>query len=139
MTQKIAAKNRIISRLKNYEEELQNTQDMKKEVLSQTIAEQGLQRKIEKVAIKKKSIATKIETKFAEYEKNLQTKIAQYNCDTQKTTVCIWIQGYLRAEKDLLSSNTQFGNWIWPLNPGKGFGYSFRDQKYYILMEAHHE
>lgn len=139
MTQKIAAKNRIISRLENYQEELQNTQDMKKEVLAQTIAEQGLQRKIEKVAIKKKSIATKIETKFAEYEKNLQTKIAQYNCETQKTTVCIWIQGYLRAEKDLLSSNTQFGNWIWPLNPGKGFGYSFRDQKYYILMEAHHE
>lgn len=139
MTRKIAAKNRIISRLGNYQEELQNTEDMKKEVLAQTIAEQGLQRKIEKVAIKKKSIATKIETKFAEYEKNLQTKIAQYNCETQKTSVCIWIQGYLQAEKDLLSNNIQLGTWKWPLNPGKGFGYSFRDQKYYLLLETHHE
>ncbi len=139
MTRKITAKNRIISRLGNYQEELQNAEDMKKEVLAQTIAEQGLQRKIEKVAIKKKSIATKIETKFAEYEKNLQTKIAQYNCETQKTSVCIWIQGYLQAEKDLLSNNIQLGTWKWPLNPGKGFGYSFRDQKYYLLLEAHHE
>lgn len=45
---------------------------MKKEVLSQTIEEQSLQRKIEKVAIKKQTITVKIEEKFAEYEKTLQ-------------------------------------------------------------------
>lgn len=116
---KIAAKNRIITRLENYQEELKDTQEMKKEVLSQTIAEQGLQRKIEKVAIKKKSIATKIETKFAEYEKNLQQKIAQYNCDTQKTAVCIWVRGYIRAEKELVSSGTVVDNWSWPVQPQK--------------------
>lgn len=92
MTIKIQAKKRILSRLENYQEELQSTEDMKKEVLSQTIEEQNLQRKIEKVAIKKKSIAVKIETKFAEYEKSLQTKIAQYNCDSQKSAVCVWIR-----------------------------------------------
>ncbi len=136
---KIAAKNRIITRLENYQEELKDTQEMKKEVLSQTIAEQGLQRKIEKVAIKKKSIATKIETKFAEYEKNLQEKIAQYNCDAQKTAVCIWIRGYIRAEKELVSSGTVVDNWSWPVMPQKGFGYHFRDQKFFHQTEKHHE
>lgn len=116
---KIAAKNRIISRLENYQEELKDTEEMKKEVLSQTIAEQGLQRKIEKVAIKKKSIATKIETKFAEYEKNLQEKISQYNCNSQKTAVCIWIRGYIKAEKELVSSGTMIDNWSWPVEPQK--------------------
>lgn len=119
--QKIEAKKRILTRLENYQEELKNTQDMKKEVLSETIAEQSIQRKIEKVTIKKKAIATKIETKFAEYEKNLQTKIAQYNCDTQKSKVCVWIRGYIRAEKELISSGAIIDIWSWPILPQKGF------------------
>jgi len=117
--QKIEAKTRILTRLENYQEELRDTQEMKKEVLSQTIAEQGLQRKIEKVTIKKKSIATKIETKFAEYEKNLQQKISQYNCDSQKSAVCVWIRGYIRAEKDLVASGAIVDNWSWPAQPQK--------------------
>jgi len=80
-----------MTRLESYREELENTQEMKKEVLSKTIAEQSLQRKIEKVAIKKQTIAVKIETKFAEYEQNLLAKVSQYNCETQRTPVCIWI------------------------------------------------
>ena len=56
---------------------------MKKEVLSETIAEQSIQRKIEKVAIKKQTISVKIEEKFAEYEKTLQSKVTQYNCETR--------------------------------------------------------
>jgi hypothetical protein len=120
-TQKIQAKNRILVRLENYQEELRDTEEMKKEVLAQTIEEQSLQRKIEKVTIKKKSIATKIETKFAEYEKNLQTKIAQYNCDSQKSAVCIWIRGYIKAEKQLISSGTIIDSWSWPVQPQKGF------------------
>ena len=139
MTVKIQAKKRILSRLENYGEELQNTEDMKKEVLSQTIEEQSLQRKIEKVAIKKKSIAVKIETKFAEYEKNLQAKIEQYNCDSQKSAVCVWIRWYIRAEKELVSSNIALGDWAWPLSPEKWFWYHFRDQKYFHLIELHHE
>lgn len=92
LTTKAQSKKRILTRLSNYQEELQNTQDMKKEVLSQTIAEQGLQRKIEKVTIKKEALAVKIEAKFAEYEKNLQSKVAQYNCETRRSAVCIWIR-----------------------------------------------
>lgn len=91
-TQKIEAKKRILLRLENYQEELTDVEEMKKEVLSETIVEQSVQRKIEKVAIKKKTIEAKIETKFAEYEKNLQAKIAQYNCDAQKSSVCVWIR-----------------------------------------------
>lgn len=120
-SQKIQAKDRILLRLENYQEELKDTQDMKKEVLSQTIAEQSVQRKIEKVAIKKKSIATKIETKFAEYEKNLQEKISQYNCDSQKSAVCVWIRGYIRAEKELISSGVVIDTWSWPVKSQKGF------------------
>ncbi len=119
--QKIQAKTRMLSRLENYQEELKDTEEMKKEVLSQTITEQSLQRKIEKVTVKKKSIATKIETKFAEYEKNLQTKIAQYNCDSQKSAVCIWISGYIKAEKELISNGTIIDTWFWPVQPQKGF------------------
>lgn len=80
---KIRAKEQILSRLENYREELTDTQDMKKEVLSETIAEQSIQRKIEKVAIKKQTISVKIEEKFAEYEKTLQSKVTQYNCETR--------------------------------------------------------
>jgi len=65
---------------------------MKKEVLSQTIEEQSLQRKIEKVTIKKQTLAVKIEEKFAEYEKNLQSKVAQYNCETKGGSVCVWLR-----------------------------------------------
>jgi murein DD-endopeptidase MepM/ murein hydrolase activator NlpD len=137
--QKIQAKTRMLSRLENYQEELRDTEEMKKEVLSQTITEQSLQRKIEKVTIKKKSIATKIETKFAEYEKNLQTKIAQYNCDSQKSAVCIWIRGYIKAEKELVSNGTIIDTWAWPVQPQKGFWYHFRDQKYYHANNIHHE
>jgi len=138
-SQKIQAKDRILLRLENYQEELKDTQDMKKEVLSQTIAEQSVQRKIEKVAIKKKSIATKIETKFAEYEKNLQEKISQYNCDSQKSAVCVWIRGYIRAEKELISSGVVIDTWSWPVKSQKGFWYHFRDQKYFHLNTTHHE
>lgn len=80
---KLKAKDRILSRLNSYQEELSDTEDMKREVLSQTIAEQSIQRKIEKVAIKKQSISVKIEEKFAEYEKTLQSKVTQYNCETR--------------------------------------------------------
>jgi murein DD-endopeptidase MepM/ murein hydrolase activator NlpD len=138
-SQKIQAKERIILRLENYQEELKDAQEIKKEVLSETIAEQSIQRKIEKVSIKKKSIATKIETKFAEYEKNLQQKISQYNCDSQKSSVCVWIRGYIRAEKDLVSSGTIIDTWSWPTKPQKGFWYHFRDQKYFHLNNIHHE
>ncbi|MCB9807588.1 hypothetical protein H6768_07055 [Candidatus Peribacteria bacterium] len=117
LTKKAQAKNRILTRLENYQEELKDTQDIKKEILGKTIAEQSLQRKIEKVAIKKQTIAVKIEAKFAEYEKNLQAKAAQYSCDTKTTPVCIWIRGYIKAEKELISSGADFTSWDWPLSP----------------------
>jgi|GEM_PF-889341 len=88
---KIEAKKRTISRLENYQSELTDTKEMKKEVLAQTITEQHLQKKIEKIATKKNTVSVKIETKFAEFEKNLQAKIVEYNCNTEKNTLCTWI------------------------------------------------
>lgn len=119
MAVKIQAKKRILMRLENYQEELQNTESMKKEVLSKNLAEGNLEKRIENVAIKKKSISMKIEAKFAEYERNLQAKVSQYNCDSQRSAVCVWIRGYIRAEKELISSNVQVGNWTWPLDAKK--------------------
>jgi murein DD-endopeptidase MepM/ murein hydrolase activator NlpD len=135
---KIDAKKRIIWRLENYGEELKDTEELKKMVLSQTIEEQNLQKKIAKVAQKKKSISVKIETKFAEYEKSLQEKITQYNCDSQKSSVCIWIQGYMKAEKNLIKAGIIIDTWQWPVDPKNGFWYHFRDQKYFHLNNIHH-
>lgn len=135
---KIRAKKQILNRLENYQEELSDTEDMKKEVLSQTIEEQSLQRKIEKVAIKKQTITVKIEEKFAEYEKTLQWKVSQYNCETRWGTVCVWLRWYIKAEKDLLTNSIVNDTWGWPAVPEKGFWYHFRDQKYYTAMNQHH-
>lgn len=135
---KIRAKEQILSRLENYREELTDTQDMKKEVLSETIAEQSIQRKIEKVAIKKQTISVKIEEKFAEYEKTLQSKVTQYNCETRWTAVCVWLRWYIQAEKDLLTNKIITNTWSWPTSPDKWFWYHFRDQKYYTVMNQHH-
>lgn len=135
---KLKAKDRILSRLNSYQEELSDTEDMKREVLSQTIAEQSIQRKIEKVAIKKQSISVKIEEKFAEYEKTLQSKVTQYNCETRWAAVCVWLRWYIQAEKDLITNKIIANTWSWPTPPEKWFWYHFRDQKYYTLMNQHH-
>ncbi|MBP6921190.1 peptidoglycan DD-metalloendopeptidase family protein [Candidatus Gracilibacteria bacterium] len=135
---KIRAKKQILTRLENYQEELADTNDIKKEVLSQTIVEQSLQRKIEKVTIKKESIGVKIEEKFAEYEQTLQSKLTQYNCETRGTAVCVWLRGYIQAEKDLISNKVVTNKWGWPTSPDNGFGFHFRDQKYFTSMNQHH-
>jgi murein DD-endopeptidase MepM/ murein hydrolase activator NlpD len=135
---KIRAKKHILSRLENYQEELTNTQEIKKEVLSQTLAEQSIQRKIEKVAIKKKSINTKLEVKFAEYEKTLQSKITQYNCQNSRTSICVWLQWYIQAEKDLISNKIIADEWGWPTSSENGLWYHFRDQKYFTAINQHH-
>ena len=135
---RIRAKTQILSRLENYQEELSDTQDMKKEILSQTIAEQSIQRKIEKVAIKKQTITSKIEEKFAEYEKTLQSKVTQYNCETRWTAVCVWLRWYIQAEKDLLTNKIIADTWSWPTPPENWLWYHFRDQKYYTAMNQHH-
>lgn len=138
LSKKFQAKKRIMTRLEGYKEELQNTQEMKKEILSETIAEQSLQRKIEKVTIKKQSIAVKIETKFAEYEKNLLSKVSKYNCETQRSSVCVWIRGYIKAEKELITNGGELTSLDWPVNPDKWFWYHFRDQKYFTQLNEHH-
>jgi hypothetical protein len=114
---KIRAKKQILNRLENYQEELSDTEEIKKEVLSQTIKEQSLQRKIEKVTIKKQTLAVKIEEKFAEYEKSLQSKVAQYKCETKVSTVCVWLRWYIQAEKDLLTNKIINDIWDWPTPP----------------------
>jgi murein DD-endopeptidase MepM/ murein hydrolase activator NlpD len=135
---KIRAKKQILNRLENYQEELTDTEEMKKEVLSQTIKEQSLQRKIEKVTIKKQALTLKIEEKFAEYEKTLQSKAQQYNCETRGGTVCVWLRWYIKAEKELISNKIVNDNWGWPTPPDKWLGYHFRDQKYFTAMNQHH-
>lgn len=135
---KIRAKKQILNRLENYQEELSDTEEMKKEVLSQTIQEQSIQRKIEKVTIKKQALAVKIEEKFAEYEKTLQSKAEQYNCETRGGTVCVWLRWYIKAEKELISNKIVNDNWGWPTPPDKWLGYHFRDQKYFTAMNQHH-
>lgn len=135
---KIRAKKQILNRLENYQEELSDTEEMKKEVLSQTIQEQSIQRKIEKVTIKKQALAVKIEEKFAEYEKTLQSKAEQYNCETRGGTVCVWLRWYIKAEKELISRKIVNDNWGWPTPPDKWLGYHFRDQKYFTAMNQHH-
>lgn len=138
LAKKIRAKTQILNRLENYQEELYDTKDMKQEVLTKTIEEQSIQRKIEKVTIKKQTIALKIEEKFAEYEKSLQSKVAQHDCETRGSGVCVWMRGYIQAEKDLITNKTVVTSWSWPAAPERGFGYHFRDQKYYTAMNQHH-
>lgn len=138
LSKKIQTKTKILTRLENYQEELSNTKDIKKEVLAKTIEEQSIQRKIEKVTIKKQTLAVKIEEKFAEYEKSLQSKVTQYDCQTRSSGVCVWMRGYVQAEKDLINNKVVVNNWVWPSVPEKGFWYHFRDQKYFTALNQHH-
>lgn len=138
LNSRILAKNQILTRLENYKEELSDTEEVKKEILSQTIHEERLQRKIEKVAIKKQAVTVKLEEKFAEYEKNLQTKMSEYNCESRKSSVCVWLSWYIQAEKELLTSSTSSEEWNWATKPDEGFWYHFRDQKYFTNMNTHH-
>lgn len=138
LSKKIRAKTQILIRLGNYQEELYDTKDVKKELLAKTIEEQSLQRKIERVTIKKQTLAVKIEEKFAEYEKSLQSKVTQYDCQTKSSGVCVWMRGYVQAEKDLVTNKIVVSNWAWPSVPVKGFWYHFRDQKYFTALNQHH-
>lgn len=134
-------KERVLSGLTSYQEELQDTKTTQKEVLSETLKKESLQKKLAKIQTKKQVIEEKIEEKFADYEKSIQEKKKTYACDTGGTnTICKWIRGYIRAEKTLLSEeNASLVKWEWPLLPKLGFWYHFRDQKYFINNNTHHE
>lgn len=136
---KLQTKYAILLRLKDDEEELRESYDLKNQILRKTLTEQSIQRKVAKIEIKKTSLTKKIEIKFAEFEKSLQLKAKEYSCDTSRTALCIWIQKYIEAEKNLMTDDVQFGIPAWPVQPTSGFGYHFRDQKYYTEFTQHHE
>lgn len=46
---------------------------------------------------------------------------------------------YIAMEKEMLSRSNDTQTFVWPIVPNNGFGYHFRDQKYYTANEIHHE
>ncbi len=88
---------------------------------------------------KKTVSAVQFEKKFAEYETSLKERLSRYNCSNQKTPVCAWIEQYIGMEKQMLLKAKDKIDFSWPIIPNNGFGSTFRDQKYYVANNTHHE
>ena len=92
-----------------------------------------------KIIQKKAENTTKFEIKFSEYENTLKARFAGYNCGTEVSPACTWMNQYLSMEREMLTKDTWNTTFSWPLVPNNWFGYTFRDQKYYIANNTHHE
>lgn len=157
LLRKKTAKERMLARLNQYKIELQETESIQNDILSATIKRQDtldikltdiaekreildekITSKIQNVSQKKQSINAEFEKKVIQYESLLNKRATEYGCETNTSALCTWIKKYTEAERDLRNSQTAKVDFLWPLNPQNGFGYHFRDQKYYNLNNKHH-
>lgn len=130
---------KTITRMERYDSELATTEMMEAQLLGKTISRQAaIQNTIQNNTKNTKTLTEKFEQKFAEYETDIQKYSEQYQCSTQKTPICIWILGYIKAEKDLRMQEERVSTFIAPISLEKGFGFHFRDQKYYNIHQKHH-
>jgi hypothetical protein len=144
-------KKNLILALKKDQEELKETQNLEQNILSNLAQKQeNIAEKIDNVTTKKMTVqakilqkksenATQFEAKFSEYESILKARFAKYNCNTERSPACVWMDQYLAMEKEMLSKNITIQNFVWPLVPNDGLGYHFRDQQYFIKNNVHHE
>lgn len=154
---KKAAKERMLARLNQYRWELQETESIQSDILAATVQKQNsldikltdiaekreildekITGKIQNVSQKKQSINAEFEKKVIQYESLLNKKAAEYGCETTPSALCTWIKKYIEAEKELRNSQNTKTDFVWPIDPKNGFGYHFRDQKYYNLNNKHH-
>lgn len=157
LLRKKATKERMLKRLNQYKLELQETKSIQTDILSATIKKQDtldikltdiadkreildekITSKIQNVSQKKQSINAEFEKKVIQYESLLNKRAAEYGCETNPSALCTWIKKYTEAERELRNSQTEKVDFLWPLDPKNGFGYHFRDQKYYNLSNKHH-
>lgn len=132
-------KTRIISRMERYDAELATTEILESQLLWKTIARQwAIESTLTSNAKNTKTLTEKFEQKFAEYEKDIQKYSEQYDCKRQKTAICVWINGYTKAEKALRLQEERVGSFVWPISTDKGFWFHFRDQKYHNVHQSHH-
>ncbi len=148
---KVKMNNQIVARLENEKAELKQAEEIEQNILAQSVEKQGeINKNIDTVSKKRKVIEAKImekktvnavqfEKKFAEYETSLKERLSQYNCNNQKSPVCVWIDQYLQMEKQMLTQTKEKVDFSWPILPNSGFWYTFRDQKYYVVNNTHHE
>ena len=150
-TRKLNFKNKLVARLESQKIELRQAEEIEQNILSMTIQKQWeIIKNIDELTNKRKIIQGKIlekktvnavqfEKKFAEYETSRKDRLSQYNCSNQRTPVCLWIEQYIGMEKQMLQQTKEKVDFSWPLVPNSGFGYTFRDQKYYVANNTHHE
>lgn len=157
LLRKKATKERMLTRLNQYKLELQETESIQTDILSATIKKQDtldikltdiaekreildekITGKIQNVSQKKQSINAEFEKKVIQYESLLNKRASEYGCETNPSALCTWIKKYTEAERELRNSQTTKVDFLWPLDPKNGFGYHFRDQKYYNLSNKHH-
>ena len=157
LLRKKATKERMLTRLNQYKLELQETESIQTDILSATIKKQDtldikltdiaekreildekITGKIQNVSQKKQSINAEFEKKVIQYESLLNKRASEYGCETNPSALCTWIKKYTEAERELRNSQTAKVDFLWPLDPKNGFGYHFRDQKYYSLSNKHH-
>jgi len=128
-----------ITRMDRYDSELATTEVIEAQLLWKTISRQwAIQNTLQDNTKNTKTLTEKFEQKFAEYETDIQKYSEQYQCTTQKSAICTWILGYTKAEKDLRLQEERISTFSWPVSTEKGFGFHFRDQKYYNINQEHH-
>lgn len=59
-----------------------------------------------KIIQKKAENTTKFEIKFSEYENTLKARFAGYNCGTEVSPACTWMNQYLSMEREMLTKDT---------------------------------
>ena len=145
-------KKHLWTKLTKNRDELKQAQEIEQNLLSDLQQKQDItETKISEITQKKMSIQAKImqkksdnanqfEIKFSEYENTLRERFSGYNCGTEKSPACTWMNQYLSMEKEMLSKSSNVEqNFVWPLVPNNGFWFHFRDQKYYTKNTVHHE
>lgn len=130
---KVKMNNQIVARLENEKAELKQAEEIEQNILAQSVEKQGeINKNIDTVSKKRKVIEAKImekktvnavqfEKKFAEYETSLKERLSQYNCNNQKSPVCVWIDQYLQMEKQMLTQTKEKVDFSWPILPNSGF------------------
>ncbi len=132
-------KTRIITRMERYDAELATTESLEAQLLEKTISRQwAIKNNLKNNQKNTKTLTEKFEQKFAEYEKDIQKYSEQHKCNTEKSAICTWILGYIKAEKELRLQEERVSTFVWPTSTEKGFWFHFRDQKYHNIHQEHH-